>query len=231
MMKKSFILMAAFLFGSLAPLSAQDQETVWKSKDESLLIQVIEKPGDAPEDIFIKNLACKRLAVVGTDAAIPALTAMLPNEKLNFNARTALEAMPGAAVDDALIGALTELSGKPLVGVIDTLAVRSVPSAVQPLADLLAKTEDPAVKKAIYIAWGYIATDESITALKAELGKEKSADFAVNAALADALMNAAETCMLADDYGKAIEIEDAVAAGDFPAFSKNGAALRARSPL
>jgi hypothetical protein len=221
-MKKYAVTLLGFLFCITAVLSAQDQETIWNSKDESFLIQVIEKPGNTPEDVFLKNLACKRLAIVGTENAIPALTAMLSDEIQNLNARTALEVIPGEAVDQALINSLSTLNGLPLVGVINTLAMRSTPAAVLPLADVLAGTDDDDVKKAVYSAWGYIATDESIGLLTAQLLKDPDQNYKVNAALADALIRAAAKLDKAGNAAGAAELCKAVATSNLPQFDKNG---------
>src|SRR5262245_16754465 len=82
----------------------------------------------APEQEFItilqsdgpeadKALACKKLAVVGSDASVPELAKLLGNEHLASWARIALEAIPGAAADDALRSAAGSLDGLLLAGV------------------------------------------------------------------------------------------------------------------
>ncbi len=222
-MKKYIHLFLAALVCAASAVSAQDQQSIWNSKDESFLIQVIEQPGNAPEDIFKKNLACKRLAIVGSDAAVPALAAMLSDDLLNLNARTALEVIPGGTVDRALIDSLSTLNGISLIGVIDTLAMRKVDDATAPLADLLAKTEDNDVKKAIFNAWGYIASDESIDLLLGELSKERDSDYKVNAALADGLIRAASKLDSEGKTAKAAELCGAVSEAELPQFNKNGA--------
>lgn len=222
-MKKYIPLFLGVLFCIAVSVSAQDQQSIWNSKDESFLIQVIEKPGNTPDDIFKKNLACKRLAIIGTDAAIPALTAMLSDDLLNHNARTALEAIPGTAVDQALIDSLSNLSGISLVGVIDTLAMRKAETAVLPLSGLLTNTEDNNVKMAIYNAWGYIASAEAVGLLTAELKKDRDPDYKVNAALADAMVRAAAKLDSEGETGRAVELCAAVAQADLPLFNKNGA--------
>lgn len=222
-MKKYISLFLGVLFCLTVSISAQDQQSIWNSKDESFLIQVIEKPGNTPDDIFKKNLACKRLAIIGTDAAIPALSAMLSDDLLNHNARTALEAIPGAGVDQTLIDSLSNLKGISLVGVIDTLAMRKAGAAVLPLSDLLSKTEDNNVRIAIYNAWGYIASAETIDLLTAELKKDRDPDYKVNAALADAMLRAAAKLDSEGENSRAAELCAAVAQADLPKFSKNGA--------
>ena len=224
-MKKYSIFAAAFFVACCANVFAQDWQALWSSADEAALIKAIEAPGDAPNDIFLKNIACKRLAIIGTDASIPALTAMLPNEKLNFNARFALEAMTSAASADALIKAASELSGPQQIGVIDSIGVRNLPTAVPTLKTLLEKNPTPELKKAIFIALGYIATDDAIAILTAEAAKPLPEEFPTKAGLADALFDAAETCRQAGNDAKALEIYDALVANEgMPTFIRKAAA-------
>lgn len=224
-MKKYAIFLTAIFAVLCANLSAQDGAALFATSDEAVLIKAIEAPGDGPDDIFLKNMACKRLAVIGTDAAVPALSKMLANEKLNFNARFALEAMTTADSADALIAAATELSGPQQIGAIDSIGARSLPNAVATLAALLDKEPAPELKKAIYIALGYIATDESIAVLAAELNKPLPEEFPTKAALADSLFDAAETLRLANCGDQALEIYDAVVANEgMPTFIRKAAA-------
>src|SRR5436305_1951267 len=74
--------------------------------------------------------ACRRLAVVGTRDAVPALAALLGDDKLAHMARYALEPIPDPSVDAALREALGKLQGRPLVGVIGSIGVRRDASAV-----------------------------------------------------------------------------------------------------
>ena len=156
MRNKAFfaLLSCAFLALAANVASAQSWKELQTSTDEAALIQAITNVGDAPEDIHNVNVACKRLAVYGTDAAIPALVALLPNEKQNFNARFALEAMPSEAVDAALLKAAKELKGTCLVGVIDTIGVRGKADSFATLKEIAEANDDPAVQRAIYAACG-----------------------------------------------------------------------------
>jgi len=68
-----------------------------------------------------KALACKGLAVHGGAAAVPDLAKLLDNERLASWARIPLEAIPATACDAALRDAAGRLSGKLLVGVVNSL--------------------------------------------------------------------------------------------------------------
>lgn len=223
-MKKYTLIAAAVLVALCANAFAQTAESILQITDEAALLSIIQAPGEEPTDIFTKNIACKRLAIIGTDASIPALVAMLPSEKLNFNARFALEAMTSDASANALIKASAELTGAPQIGVIDSIAVRSLSTAVPTLVGLLVGAS-PELKKAIYIALGYIASDDAIAALTAEQAKPLPEEFPTKAALADSLFNAAETLRLADNNDKALEIYDSLVANEgMPMFVRKAAA-------
>ena len=82
-----------------------------------------------------KALACKKLAIYGSDASVPDLAKLLPNPQLSSWARIALEAIPGEASNAALREAAGSLEGRLLVGMINSLGVREDANAV----DLLTK--------------------------------------------------------------------------------------------
>ena len=93
---------------------------------------------------FDKVQACHRLAIIGTKEAVPALAALLSDEKLAHMARYALEPLPDPAADAALRDALGKLTGKLQVGVIDSLGVRRDEKAVDALVKLLG-SPDPMI--------------------------------------------------------------------------------------
>jgi HEAT repeat protein len=118
---------------------------------EDKLIAVLKS--DAPPRE--KADACRELARVGSKLSVPALAALLPDEKLSQMARSALEPIPDPSVDAALRGALGKLKGRLLVGVISSLGVRKDTAAIKPLATLLTET-DPTVAQAAARALGSI---------------------------------------------------------------------------
>jgi HEAT repeat protein len=115
-----------------------------------------------------KAAACRQLGVAGSNKAIPVLVGLLSDEKLSHMARYALETLPGPAVDKALREALTNLQGKPLVGVIGSLGVRRDPQAVAPLIEFVHHT-DTTVSQAALRALGSIGTREASDALRTAL--------------------------------------------------------------
>ncbi len=116
----------------------QMRSTPFKSSDimnahTRALVRILES-GDSND--FAKAKACQRLAVVGDDSAVPALSGLLADPKLSHYARTALEPLPGTIAGRALREALRGLHGRLLIGVINSIGVRRDPEALPLLAEL-----------------------------------------------------------------------------------------------
>src|SRR5262245_56126777 len=107
----------AFLAIGLAQSAPAQQISAEKEK-ELIAILRSDKP-DAE-----KAIACKKLSVDGSKAAVPELAKLLASEQLASWARTALEAIPGPEADKALYDAVPKLQGRLLVGAINSLGVR-----------------------------------------------------------------------------------------------------------
>ena len=138
--RRCLFALCGLMLMATAPLSAPAQSN---SKEimalpAADLVALLQKP-DAGE--FEKAKACQRLAVVGTKDAIPALVALLPDEKLNFYARFGLEGIPDPAVDDALRDAAGRLTGRQQVGVIDSIGQRRDAKSVELLKGLLTNSD------------------------------------------------------------------------------------------
>ncbi|HPM84781.1 MAG TPA: hypothetical protein PLF81_28950, partial [Candidatus Anammoximicrobium sp.] len=118
-------LSATFWAGSVL---AQSNSKEIMAKPASELVELVKDPNAST---FEKAKACQRLAVIGTQDAVPALAALLPDEKLNLYARFALEAIPDPAVDEALRAAASKLTGRQLVGVINSIGKRKDAKALQ----------------------------------------------------------------------------------------------------
>jgi hypothetical protein len=91
---------------------------------------------DRDATVYAKAKACQRLAVTGGAAAVPAVAKLLSEETLSHYARTALEQIPHPSASDALRGALAQLKGRLLVGVINSLGVRRDTKAIAELSKL-----------------------------------------------------------------------------------------------
>lgn len=140
---------------------------------------------DAP--LKEKADACRELARVGTQQAVPVLASLLADEQLSHMARYALEPIADPAVDAALRAALGLLKGRLLVGVIASVGARKDTQAIEPLATLLTNA-DPAVAQASARALGSIGG-----AAVSALAKALSAGPAANQlAVCEGLLRCAE---------------------------------------
>ncbi len=138
------------------------------SKDEVELIATLQNPQATHYD---KGLACKQLAVSGTEASIPALARLLDDPKLAHMARFGLEPMPSPQVDKVLIEALGRLKGRTLIGVVHSLGNRGKPSAIDALVALL-EDQDREVALAAAHSIARIGTPRSAKILLSKLNAQ-----------------------------------------------------------
>lgn len=165
---------------------------------------------DAPQGE--KALACKRLAVYGSSEAAGELAKLLGDEELSSWARIALEAIPGAAADEALRQAQAGLEGELLVGVINSIGVRRDAKAAEALAQRL-QDKNLEVAAAAAAALGRIAGDAATKSLRQSLA---AAPVKVRSAIAEGLVLCAERLQAEGRDAEAIEIYDEVRKADVP---------------
>lgn len=140
-----------------------------------------------------KEYACRKLALIGTAAAVPVLSPLLSNRDESHMARFALERIPAAAAADALRQALGTLGGELAIGVISSIANRRDPAAVEPLAKLLAGDDDVAAAAAAALGRiGTTAAAAALAAAKPQPGPAADAVIDARIACADALLASGE---------------------------------------
>ncbi len=149
--RKHLVLAAALLANIAAYAPAQEAE----------LLAVLRSDATIQE----KSAACRQLARIATKEAVPALAALLGDEKLSHMARYALETIPDPSADDALREALGKVQGSPRLGVIGSLGARGDIQAVGALAELLTGTDADAAQAAAR-ALGCIGTAAAAQALE-----------------------------------------------------------------
>lgn len=137
-----------------------------------------------------KDYVCRKLAMIGSAAAVPALSGLLVQEAHSHLARHALERIPGPEAAAALKDALPKVSGKLKIGVIGSLAARREASAAPALAGLLGDA-DPVVARSATLALGTIGGPQATHALQEAMASKQSP------ILVDALLSCAES-LLAD---------------------------------
>jgi HEAT repeat protein len=205
------------LFGQTVPSATKEQE--------NKLIAVLESDVSHKEKVD----ACRELAVIGTKDAVPALAALLRDEKLSHMARYGLEPIPDPAVDDVLRDALGNLEGRLLVGVIASIGVRRDTKAVPPLKRFL-QHSDADVVQAAARALGRIATPDVAKLLEETLAK---APEELRPAVADACLSCAEAFLAQGKRSEAAAMYETVGKADLPKHFRVAAAhgaLVARQP-
>jgi HEAT repeat protein len=177
-------------------------------KKEQDLIAVLHS--DAPK--AKKADACKDLAVYGSEKAVPELGKLLADEQLASWARIALEAIPGAASDQALRTSLDSLHGLLAVGAMNSIGVRRDVAAVKPLTGRL-HDQDEIVASAAAVALGRIGNAEAAAALEPLLA---SAPAKVRSAVAEGLVLCAERSLKEGQAEQAVALYDAVRKAKVP---------------
>ncbi|MHC4620217.1 MAG: HEAT repeat domain-containing protein [Planctomycetota bacterium] len=116
-----------------------------------------------------KQFICRKLSVIGTNASVATLAAMLTEEATSpiepaDMARYALERIPGPAANKALRGALDKTSGKVKVGIINSLGARGDRKSVKQMAKLI-DDSDKEIAQAAISALGKIGGKRAAKAL------------------------------------------------------------------
>lgn len=155
----------------------------------------------APASEAARKFVCRELAIIGSPASVPALSALLVQEDLSHMARYALERIPGPEADKALRDALGTATATIKVGIIHSVGVRRDAQSVSLLAKIL--TNDPASAAAAAKSLGEIGTPEAAKALESSRQK---ATAELRLAIADALLISAERLIASGDRDQAVKL-------------------------
>jgi HEAT repeat protein len=147
-----------------------------------------------------KQTACRYLMAIGTAASVPALAALLTDEKLAHMGRFALERNPAPEAGDALREALPKATGKQKIGAISSLGARGDAASIAALAALVGDA-DAAVATAAAHALGAIRTPEAAEALD-----QAAPAPSVQPAVTDALLACAEALLASGKNTQALAI-------------------------
>jgi HEAT repeat protein len=199
-----FVLLVVMAVSAVA--AGQDQAAA-KDKEREL-IAILQSNAPAAE----KAIPCKQLAIYGTDEAVPALIPLLADRELASWARIALEAIPGAAADEALREAMGSLQGRLLIGTINSIGVRRDRLAVEGLIQKLGD-EDADVASAAAVALGHIGGDRAGQALAQALPK---APAGVRSAVAEGCILCAEGYLNQNQTAEAVKLYDTVCRAEVP---------------
>jgi len=168
-----------------AYIRSHRQSPDWKAQCEGRLVDLL--LGEATADG--KMEACRQLRSLGTARSVPALEALLERPESADMARYALEKIPGAESEQALLRALDATSGNMRLGIISSLGHRRSTPAVAALGRL-AGGRDPAAARASVTALGRIATKDAAEAL---MRLRTVVDVSIGSAVDAGLLNCAET--------------------------------------
>ncbi len=162
-----------------------------------------------PQD---KAIACKKLAVDGSNEAVADLAKLLSDPQLASWSRIALEAIPGSAPDEALRKASDSLEGNLLVGVLNSIGVRRDANSVEALTKRLSD-KDEEVASAAAVALGRIGNAAAAKSLQPALtgGPAK-----VRSAVAEGCVLCAERLLSEGKSADAVALYDEVRKTELP---------------
>jgi len=192
------LMMVALASGTMA----QDRPGPIPDAKESDLISILQSTAPKAE----KAIACKLLAIYGTEQSVPALAPLLADEELASWARIAIEAIPGPAADAALHDAVDKLQDRLLIGVINSIGVRRDANAIDTLVQKLDDT-NAGVVSAAAVALGHIGGERAAKALTLSLA---DAPPAVRSAIAEGCILCAEWFLANKMTDEAVKVYDTV---------------------
>ncbi len=211
MLDEAFAVLKQYDWGSdMAPLApiedavavSHDQAEVRRDLENRLIATL---QSDASRDA--KDYVCRKLAIVGTVAAVPALASMLGQKDYSHMARMALERMPAPEAAQALRDATGKVSNELKVGVISSLGSRRDAASVSVL-NVLLNDGDPAVARAAALTLGAIGSVDAAAVLKVaatSAARDKPA-------VIDALLACAEALLAGQKQTDALAIYRSLAA-------------------
>lgn len=165
---------------------------------EGRLIAVLQ--GEATD--LGKDYACRQLVIVGSDASLSALAALLPNPRMSYMARYALEGIGTPAVKKTLRDMLAKTDGQQKIGVVISLGRLADTDAAPAIAALL-QEEDAALGEVCLIALGRIGTAPAAEAIRTFAAK---APESLRETALDAQLDAVESLCRQGQHKLAAEI-------------------------
>ena len=190
-----------------APARAIDTPDTLPEKEKELLAVL---RSDAPG--AEKAIACKNLAIHGSNKAVPDLSKLLSDPQLSSWARIALESIPGPAADEALRTAADSLDGRLLIGMINSIGVRRDANAVDSLTERL-QDANADTASAAAVALGLIGNAAATESLRAALATAHEDN---GSAVAEGCVLCAERLHSDGNSVAAIDIYDEVRNADVP---------------
>lgn len=163
--------------------------------------------------------ACRALRLIGGPDSVPVLAALALKPETTDPARYALERIPGAEADQALIVMLDKTQGDIRRGIVFSLGERRSAAAVPALARLVGGKDAVLAADAIK-ALGKTGGAVAIQVLSAALGKSAAP---LKSEIASALLRSAEGPVAAGDKAAAAAVYDKVFAANVSPISRQAA--------
>ncbi|MFY7878264.1 MAG: HEAT repeat domain-containing protein, partial [Pirellula sp.] len=198
----------SLVLASLLLCSSWTAAQVTTITSEPELIAILQSDGAAAD----KAMACKRLAIYGSEKCVTDVGKLLRDEQLSSWARITLEAIPGKESSQVLREAASSVKGRLLIGVLNSIGVRRDVDSVDVLA-MHVTDSDAGVASAAAVALGRIGTETSTEVLKKSMAKVGDE---VRSAVAEGLVLSAEASMMQGKLDYAKDIYDSVRSAKVP---------------
>ncbi len=196
-------------------VNARKDDAAGRAECEAKLLAFLKSPASP----VARMAASRHLRLIAADTAVPALQAMLADDKSADFALYALQGIPGAAPERALLQSLGTATGATKVAIVAALGERRAAEAVPVLVPLL---QQPALAVPAAIALGRIGGDAATSALVSSFA---SAPAALKPTVASSLLASAESALAAKDGRTALRLYEALLAdASLPAAIRRGAA-------
>lgn len=181
---------------------ARKDDAAGRAEVEAKLLAFLKTPASP----VARMAACRYLRLIAGDTAVPALQAMLTDARWADLAIYALQGIPGAASEQALIKALDVTTGATRIEIVATLGERRSAAAVPALTPLL---QQAAMAPAAAVALGRIGGDTAVTPLAAA---RTGASPALKPVITGALLEAAGRFVTAKNTTAALKVYEPLAA-------------------
>ena len=159
-----------------------------------------------------KQYVCRELGLIGTAGSVPVLSGLLSAPGMAGTALLALEKIPGADADQALLKVLAEANEVLQIAVINSLATRQVADAIVPLTKLMYGDNEKLALSAM-AAMGVIGGKEAAKNLSDFSDRVPAS---IKWAVMDARLKCADRMMEEDDKINAAIIYEKVYQADPP---------------
>lgn len=198
----------SLVLASLLLCSSWSVAQVTTITSEPELISILQSEAAAAD----KAMACKRLAIYGSEKCLTDVGKLLQDDQLSSWARITLEAIPGKASGQVLREAALLVKGRLLIGVLNSIGVRRDVDSVEVLSKYVTDS-DAGVASAAAVALGRIGNETATEVLKESMAKVGDE---VRSAVAEGLVLSAEASMLQGKLDYAMEIYDSVRSAKVP---------------